>query len=67
MPNHADDASQWAAADDMVDHFVKMLRDSPTATSQCAMGLLALEHPQRLILLSMIAATALQRLADRDD
>jgi hypothetical protein len=60
---HTDNPSQWAAADDIVGGFVKALQQQPMPTSQIAMQLLALEHPQRLMLMAMIAATALQRLA----
>lgn len=62
MPPH-DDPSRWAAADDMCDGYITHLRGNPMSTSEVAMMLLATDHPQRLILFSMIAATALQRLA----
>lgn len=61
-----DAPSQWAAADDIVEQFVGVLRAQPTPTSQLAMMLLAIEHPNRLVLMAMIAATALQRLADAE-
>jgi hypothetical protein len=62
--NQTDNPSQWAAADDIVVKMVEVLRREPTPTSQMAMMLLAIEHPNRLVLMSMIAATALQRLAE---
>ncbi|HVQ84642.1 MAG TPA: hypothetical protein VMS84_07810 [Mycobacterium sp.] len=63
MNHHADDPVQWAAADDIVDQFIKALRTAPQPTSQIMISMLALDHPQRIIMLAMIAATALQRLA----
>jgi hypothetical protein len=59
-----DSAGRWAAADDMVDGFVKGLRSEPMSSAELAMALLAIEHPQRLQLMAMIAATSLQRLAN---
>jgi hypothetical protein len=66
MNHNTDSAPQWAAADDIVDGMLKSLRTSPMPTSQIAMNLLAFDHPQRLMLLAMIASTALQRLAGED-
>jgi hypothetical protein len=56
------DEARWSAADDIVDGILKALRDQPMTTSEIAMQLLALDNPQRLRLMAMIAATALQRL-----
>jgi hypothetical protein len=58
-----DQEAQWAAADEIVDQLVETLRHQPMTDSQAAMALLALEHPQRMMLLAMIAAIALQRIA----
>jgi hypothetical protein len=66
MNNRTDNPSQWAAADDVVKDMAELLRRTPTPTSQMAMMLLAIEHPNRLVLMAMIAATALQRLADAE-
>ena len=61
-----DNPTNWAAADDIVAKMTHVLRQEPTPTSQMAMMLLALDHPNRLVLMAMIAATALQRLADHE-
>lgn len=64
--NQVDNPSQWAAADDIVTKFSQVMREQPTPTSQMAMMLLAIDHPNRLVLMAMIAATALQRLSEAE-
>lgn len=66
MNHRTDNPSNWAAADDVVEKFTELMRQQPTPTSQMAMMLLAIEHPNRLVLMAMIAATALQRLAEAE-
>jgi hypothetical protein len=53
----------WAAADDMVDNYIKLLCASPMTTSDLAMLLLAMENDHVKLNLAVIGATALQRLA----
>jgi len=53
----------WAAADDMVDRWIKHLHSMDLTTSDLAMMLLGQENENIKLNLAITAATALQRLA----
>ena len=55
---------QWSNVDQLVADYTKHLRENPTTTADIAMDLLTreVENPQRVLV--MMAATALQQLAN---
>lgn len=52
-----------AAADEMVDRYVKYMREQPMTTNDLATVLLGQEQDNLKLVLAFLAATAIQRLA----
>lgn len=62
-PEQHNFTAMWAAADDMVDRYLKMLHNTPMTTADLAMIMLGQDNDNVKLNLAIVAATALQRLA----
>lgn len=56
-------ALQWSNVDELVGNYVKHLRKNPTTTSDIAVDLLTMDTENRLRVIAMMAATAMQQLS----
>lgn len=54
---------QWSNVDELVGTYVKHLQQHPTTTADIAVDLLTMDNENKLRVIAMMAATALQQLA----